>query len=43
MGLKEQMFCGYIVFLRETEKDREQFEQKVIKAADDYLFGKGIS
>ena len=41
--LQDQMFCGYIIFLQETEKDRTRFEQRVLKAVDDYLLGKEIN
>lgn len=40
--LKDSIFLGYLVFAKETAKSREEFEQRVLKAVDDYLLAKEI-
>lgn len=37
MGMEDQMFCQYVLFLKETEQDEEQFKTKALKAVNDYI------
>lgn len=42
MNLQDQMFCGYMIFLSETVKDRKEFAEKAVEAVQGYLYNKGL-
>lgn len=42
MGLEDQLFCQYILFLKESEQDEEEFKTKALKAINDYIILKEL-
>lgn len=39
MDLQDQMLIQYFKYLRETEKDKEERERKILEAVRDYYAG----
>jgi hypothetical protein len=40
--MQNAIFCGYLAFLAETEKNPQMRDDKIVKAAIEYLMGQGF-